>query len=60
VPPNGAPVAFEIDELRRQSLLSGLDDIGMTTRRLSEIAAFQQADRKARPWVHDIRDGDAE
>jgi 3-isopropylmalate/(R)-2-methylmalate dehydratase small subunit len=59
VPPNGAPVAFEIDELRRQSLLTGLDDIGLTTRRLPEIAAFQEADRKARPWVHDIQDGDA-
>jgi len=40
VPPNGAAVAFEIDELRRQSLLTGLDDIGMTARRLPEIAAF--------------------
>jgi 3-isopropylmalate/(R)-2-methylmalate dehydratase small subunit len=59
VPPNGAPVAFEIDELRRQSLLTGLDDICLTTRRLTEIAAFQSADAKTRPWVHQITDGDA-
>lgn len=59
VPPNGTPVAFEIDELRRQSLLTGLDDIGMTTRRLAEIAAFQITDHAARPWVYDITDGDA-
>jgi len=58
VPPNGAPVAFEIDELRRQSLLTGLDDIGMTARRLPEIAAFQAADRTRRPWVYDIAKGD--
>jgi 3-isopropylmalate/(R)-2-methylmalate dehydratase small subunit len=59
VPPNGIPVPFEIDELPRQSLLTGLDDIGRTTQRLGEIAAFQAADRTARPWVHEITDGDA-
>ena len=58
IPPNGAPVPFEIDELRRQSLLTGLDDIGLTTQRLSEIAAFQNDDRRSRPWVHQITDGD--
>ena len=59
VPPNSAPVPFEIDELRRQSLLTGLDDIGLTTRRLAEITAFQTADAKTRPWVHKITDGEA-
>jgi len=59
VPPNGAPVPFEVDELRRRSLLAGLDDIGLTVQRLDEIAAFQTADRVARPWVHDIHEGDA-
>ena len=59
VPPNGAPVPFEIDELRRQSLLTGLDDIGLTTQRLDLIAAFQAADRKARPWVYEITDAEA-
>jgi 3-isopropylmalate/(R)-2-methylmalate dehydratase small subunit len=58
VPPNGAPIAFEIDELRHQSLLTGLDDIGLTTQRLSEIAAFQASDRQRRPWVHEITDGE--
>jgi 3-isopropylmalate/(R)-2-methylmalate dehydratase small subunit len=59
VPPNGTPIPFQIDELRRQSLLTGLDDIGMTTQRLAEIAAFQITDHAARPWVYDITDGDA-
>ena len=40
----------------RQSLLTGLDDIGLTTQRLSEIAAFQTSDRRRRPWVHQITD----
>jgi 3-isopropylmalate/(R)-2-methylmalate dehydratase small subunit len=60
VPPNGAPVPFEIDELRRRSLITGLDDIGLTTRRLDEITAFQAADKMTRPWVHEITDGDAQ
>ncbi len=59
VPPNGAPVAFEIDALRRQSLLTGLDDIALTTQRLDQIAAFQAADRTARPWVYRITDAEA-
>jgi hypothetical protein len=37
--------------------LTGLDDIGLTIRRLSEIAAFQTSDRRSRPWVHQITDG---
>ena len=59
VPPNAAPVPFEIDELRRQSLLTGLDDIALTTGRLDEIAAFQAADRAVRPWVYEITDAEA-
>jgi 3-isopropylmalate/(R)-2-methylmalate dehydratase small subunit len=51
VPPNGTPVPFEIDGLRRQGLLKGLDDLGLTAERLSEIAEFQERDHAARPWV---------
>ncbi|MEM9061993.1 MAG: 3-isopropylmalate dehydratase small subunit, partial [Pseudomonadota bacterium] len=34
VPPNGAPVPFEIDGLRKQGLMQGLDDLGLTAERL--------------------------
>lgn len=51
VPPNGAPVSFEIDGLRKQGLLKGLDDLGITGERISEIANYQERDRTARPWV---------
>ena len=51
VPPNGAPVPFEIDGLRKQGLLKGLDDLGLTGERLPDIAAFQERDRVHRPWV---------
>ena len=51
VPPNGAPVAFEIDALRRKAMMAGLDDLGLTAARLPEIEHFQTEDRHARPWV---------
>jgi hypothetical protein len=31
--------------------VTGLDDIGLTTRRLAEIAAFQTTDHATRPWT---------
>jgi len=42
---------FEIDQLKRDALLSGLDDIKSTLRLDAEIVAWQRADRQSRPWV---------
>ncbi|MGF1649265.1 MAG: 3-isopropylmalate dehydratase small subunit [Hyphomicrobiaceae bacterium] len=52
VPPNGTPVAFAIDRLKRDALLAGLDSLGLTLKRGAEIEAFQRADREARPWIY--------
>ena len=52
--PLGEKIAFEVEATRRKSLLEGLDEIGMTLQRESEIAAFQKRDRKDRPWVYCI------
>ena len=52
VPPNGRPIPFDLDELRRQGLLHGLDDLGLTLKRTAEIDSFQQRDRAARPWIY--------
>jgi 3-isopropylmalate/(R)-2-methylmalate dehydratase small subunit len=53
-PPNGAPVHFELDALRRRALLSGVDDLGLTAEHGPRIAAFQERDRAARPWVWEL------
>ena len=45
-------IAFEVEPLARQSLLQGLDPIGVTLQREPEIAAFQARDRVQRPWVY--------
>jgi 3-isopropylmalate/(R)-2-methylmalate dehydratase small subunit len=52
--PSERIVPFEVNPMRRTQLLEGLDDLGLTLRRLGEINAFQATDRTRRPWVYDI------
>lgn len=48
----GATHTFKIGEADKDMLLEGLDPIGVTLKRESQIAAFEQRDRQRRPWVH--------
>ena len=50
--PNGATVSFEIDEFRRECLLDGLDDIGLTMQKVEMIDAFEKAQRERQPWLY--------
>ena len=43
--------AFFIDEVSRNQLLNGWDDIDVTDRYRARIAAFKAADRARRPWT---------
>jgi 3-isopropylmalate/(R)-2-methylmalate dehydratase small subunit len=54
VAPDGGETPFAIDDLRRQGLLEGLDDIALTLRREADIARFQADDRAKRPWVYAV------
>lgn len=47
-------IRFEIDPPRRDVLLQGLDEIGLTLRYHEDISAFQKRDRKVRPWAYDV------
>lgn len=38
----GLSISFELDEHRRQFLLQGLDDIGLTLKHADEIAAYEE------------------
>ncbi|WP_426425610.1 3-isopropylmalate dehydratase small subunit [Bradyrhizobium genosp. A] len=49
--PTGRQFVFTVDALRRESLLTGLDDVGLTLRCDDEIAQWQTVDRVARPWI---------
>ena len=51
VAPDGGELSFSVDPMRRESLLTGLDDIGLTLKDDALITAWQQADRLRRPWA---------
>ena len=50
--PNGGQIAFEIDGFRRDCLLNGLDDIGLTLQKADKIDAFEAAQRDKQPWLY--------
>ena len=47
----GTTIGFEIDALRKQALLSGLDAIGQTLEDARDIRAFEAVHRTANPWL---------
>ena len=49
--PDGGVVKFEIDGFRKQCLLEGLDDIGLTLVKADAISGFEQRNASARPWI---------
>lgn len=42
---------FEIDPIRKKTLLSGLDDIGLTLEAKGDIAAFEATRKKSHAWL---------
>ena len=55
IAPDGTKVTFKTEPFRREALLAGLDDLGMTMNRIGDIDAFQDADRVARSWIYDLQ-----
>lgn len=49
--PDGGVIAFEIDAFKKQCLLEGLDDIGLSLQREAAIDRFEAHAKKARSWV---------
>lgn len=49
--PDGGTISFEVDEFRKQCLLEGLDDIGLTMKKQESITAFEVKTSEARPWI---------
>jgi 3-isopropylmalate/(R)-2-methylmalate dehydratase small subunit len=48
--PDGGVVKFEIDPFRKQCLVEGLDDIGLTLVEASAIEAHEKKSAAAHPW----------
>ncbi|MBL8382974.1 MAG: 3-isopropylmalate dehydratase small subunit [Burkholderiales bacterium] len=49
--PDGAAFRFEIDGFKKECLLSGQDEIGLTLARADDIAAFEARRRAETPWL---------
>src|SRR3954469_932649 len=49
--PDGGCIKFEIDPFRKQCLLNGWDDIGLTLRHEKDISSFESQRRLSQPWV---------
>ena len=50
--PQGEKISFSIDDFRRDCLLNGLDDIGLTLQKVDKIDAFEAAQRQQQPWLY--------
>ena len=51
VRPDGHAIPFEVDAFRRECLLNGWDDIGLTLRHADKIKAFEERRRAEQPWL---------
>ncbi|MFN0300066.1 MAG: 3-isopropylmalate dehydratase small subunit [Burkholderiales bacterium] len=53
--PSGRRVAIALPAFRRQQLLDGLDEIGLTLQRATDIAAYHADATGKRPWVYSMQ-----
>ncbi|MDR3463095.1 MAG: 3-isopropylmalate dehydratase small subunit [Beijerinckiaceae bacterium] len=51
IAPDGTQHAFTLDPVRREMLLEGVDELGLTLRSATQITAWQREDALRRPWA---------
>ena len=49
--PDGGMIKFEIDAFRKECLMTGLDDIGLTLKKADAISAYEKAAATSREWA---------
>ena len=49
--PDGGTIKFDIDAFKKHCLLNGLDDIGLTLAKASEIDSYEKKTANSRPWA---------
>ncbi|MFT7772735.1 3-isopropylmalate dehydratase small subunit [Roseateles sp.] len=52
VKPDGAEIPFDIEPFRKECLLGGLDEIGLTLQHTDKIRAYEAARIAAKPWLN--------
>jgi 3-isopropylmalate/(R)-2-methylmalate dehydratase small subunit len=51
VKPDGSEIGFDVQPFRKQCLVNGWDDIGLTLRHADKIRAFEAERLARRPWL---------
>lgn len=49
--PDGGTISFDIDPARKNALLQGLDDVGLTLEKAPAISTFEEKMESNRPWI---------
>ena len=55
VRPDGEEIAFDVDPFRKNCLLEGLDDIGITLQSDDKISSFEDRQKQSMPWMQGAR-----
>jgi 3-isopropylmalate/(R)-2-methylmalate dehydratase small subunit len=50
--PDGEAIPFEVDASRKECLINGWDDIGLTLRHAEAIHAYEDRRRHEQPWLY--------
>ncbi|MEN3951918.1 3-isopropylmalate dehydratase small subunit [Iodidimonas sp. SYSU 1G8] len=50
--PDGGKIKFDIDPFRKHCLLNGLDDIGLTLEKKTNIDSFEAKQQASQPWLY--------
>jgi len=53
--PDGKTIPFDVDPFRRECLLNGWDDIGLTLRHASDIDRFETKQKEEKPFLSVVR-----
>jgi 3-isopropylmalate/(R)-2-methylmalate dehydratase small subunit len=51
IKPDGSELVFDVEPFRKQCLVNGWDDIGLTLRHADKIRAFEAQRLAAKPWL---------
>ena len=49
--PDGGVISFDVDAFRKQCLLEGLDDVGLTLKKEQKITDYEAAHQADQPWL---------
>jgi len=49
--PDGGTITFDLDPFRKQCLMEGLDDVGLTLKKETKITDFETSQKAQRPWL---------